>query len=429
MDKNTLLDNVCYTGTDYTEFENHCKELAGITKLIKAHGRECEIYSYVDTNVHANDPDEPMTCWLVQLSEDAISKTFLRDEKLVAGHFNGERYGEELFKEFTNGTGLMMRIGGENYLVSPGAIKTLTIRSGVGGDVTTGRNNLIRNLHLADGIYYKNEPINFVYREVEDESGRPVKKIFAAFGGAYQLLPQTVLLDIIEKFEAEGKIGGLKPYKWAVDHRLTSISFDLPDIAEDMKSVYGIKDEIIPGIMLETSDTGDSSIVIKGTYRIGGSYITTDSVLAKHTKSLTAERVIEDADKKIFEKIRKLPECLMGLMSKEAADYSSLDLTSKDGQDANIESISDYMDIALSKCLSKFPMKRRTALREALIAELNPTAHYTLYDLAVMFIKVPERIEAELDAQSMRDLRAGCAQVPYTLAKATPKVGVVLKPE
>ncbi len=412
-----ILDNYGRNGKDYEDFKTESAGMAEITKDLVAKGIDITFLSYCDI---PSAQEEGKVSFYV-LTRDYI-QAFLAGERLKIGRISLSEIGEDLLDELKATTGLMCIIRDEKYIVSDIAIPTLGIRASVNGDMTTGRQNLIRNMHFADAVFAKNEKIHFVYREEQigtkaDDSPIMARKIFAALGGAFSPVPQTIIADMADMIGDESIMGRMDVREWCVDHLFTDLYVEFPEAAEEFKTAYGVTDNIIPGIFLCTSDIGKSSIIARGTYRIEGysKSVVTDEVMIKHVGNLKAREICDRINGEILANVRVLPEALCSLISKEVADYSKLDLTTESGQRTNLKAMQDAIENTAKKCLSDLPAKRRKELTDRMMDEIDPSRPYTLYDVAVDFMGVPDRIEG-LDRPTVEKIVKSCAKAPFVLA-------------
>ncbi len=411
-----ILNPTVYRGSDYEEFKKKTEEMAGITKEIVVRGGDITFLSLCDVP----EVQEPGKVVFYVLNEAYLSDFMNNGGKLRCGRVAEEEIGAELLDELRNTTQLMIMVKEEKYLVSDIAVPTLTIRASVSGDNTIHRQNLIRNMHLADAILGKNENIHLVYRETqigEKADGTPIiaKKIFAGLGGTYRLVPQTILSEAADLIADEAVLGKMEVEAWSVDQRFTDLYLDFPEAAEDFAAMYKIDDTIHPGVFLCTSDVGASSVIVRGVYRKGRSYVITDEVAIKHVGAITPKDILERVNEDVFANIRKLPEALSELIGRSVLDYTKLNLSTEAGASANFSAVSGVIEKTFKKALKNvLPAKRQKALIECMVDEINSSLPYTLYDIAVDFISVPERIEG-LDPVTLNEVRKACAKVPFIL--------------
>ena len=412
-----LLDNFKLSGNKMDAFKADNAFMEGCTNEMVVRGVDITFLS-LDT-IPAHQQEGKLAFHI--LNVDSIHR-FLNGERLQIGYIDMERFGNaDIIDELAKTTTLccMIAEGDSNklYIVSEIAIRTLTLRAEVKGDMTIQRSNLIRNMHIADAIFDKGEKIHLVYR-TENVDGIEVRKIFAGLGNAYKLIPQTILSQSIDRLAAQGTLGKIEMSSYEIDHEYSTAWIKLPEIGEDIAAHYKIGSNIVPGLYITTSDVGASSVIIRGLYFKGNSYVVTDEVAIKHAGSITPERILADADEDIFANIRKLPETLSELIGTEVLNYSKLDLSKQDDADKNMEAMSKILEGEVKFVCKEanISTKKKNQLLECMVSEINPTIPYTLYDVAINFMGIADRI-AGLDRDTVTRLCKACGRVPYRLAK------------
>lgn len=127
------------------------------------------------------------------------------------------------------------------------------------------------------------------------------------------------------------------------------------------------------------------------------------------------EEIKDRVDKEIFTGIRKLPECLMRLLGKYAYGDETLDFSNKALADKNAKATAElYRRITRDVLQPVLAKKHCAPLLEAMVLEINPEAHYTLYDVAMTFMGLADRLTGV--SKITRDkLRKACADVPFVL--------------
>lgn len=404
-----MLENTFVkAGTGFESFKEECSKLAEQTKEMEVLGRDLTFLSLCTLP----EKQVPGKAMFYVFNEETIAD-FIEGKKLQIGALPRESIGENLLKELEETTGLMIihKPSETKFLVSDFAIPTLSSRSNVKGDATISRQNIVRNLHFADVIIAENRRITFAYRE---ENG--VKKIFATMGREYKLIPQTIIGEMADALIDEGEMGDAICKNWSIDHAFTELNLYFPDMKSDFEATYSVSD-ITPGVQFLTSDIGRAGVIARGVFYHRDSYVVTDEVWIRHTLNVTPESVLEAAKGEIFEKLRVFPEVVATLIGKEVIDYSKLDLSSIKGQEENKKA----MNALYNKCIrsvfkNDLPVKRQKALLEALSDEINPTVPYTLYDVAMTFMDLPDRVKG-IDYVTTMNLRKACAKAPQIILK------------
>ena len=429
-----LIDGLNLSGKDFEEFDKESTDLAKATKLVTEKGGDVIFLSL---------------CRIPELQEEGKLSFFILTPETLEGVQNGEHlkvgrvainaFGEELANEMAATTGLCAIIRDEKYLISDIALPTMTLRSGVKGDVTIHRQNLIRDMHLADGIFSKpKDNILFVYREEEVAEGVFAKKIFATMSKAYTYIPQTIVGDIAKTIMDEKTLGKASVREWEVNHLFTSLNLAFREAGEDISLAYKLPRECIPGVRISTSDVGKASVTVQGIVYAEGSYLITDEIEHKHAGEISPKEILNLAKKEIFDKVRLLPETLGRLIGRSVADYASVNLATEEGREKNLLEMQDCITLIMRDCFKgTLPQKRQDALLECLFSEVMSDIPYTLYDVASTFLSIPLRIEGDIDRKTLDDVRKACARVPYYLdeeyekrkAKKRKGAAIALRPE
>ena len=196
---------------------------------------------------------------------------------------------------------------------------------------------------------------------------------------------------------------------WFVNHDIVETCIVFPEIAEETAEAYKkLPDEVLPGILLRSSDTGKSCVDVKAVAFIGKSnhYITLETKKRKHTGEVDVDALVEEANEVILENVRTLPVLLATMTENVIYEAGS-------GK-ANMAKVRLAISKTIKHCgLTKIVGKKREKdLKTALVAELNPDRNYTEYDVAAMIMKIGDRISDV--PQFMRDqLGEACAKAPF----------------
>lgn len=154
--------------------------------------------------------------------------------------------------------------------------------------------------------FQENRFSTFVVRKYGD-----CKKIFAVRSGRYRPLNQSVVIEIFNKIAEDDSLGSKKDVsKWSVDHDITTLYVEFPDLGNYYKETYGLADEIVPGIKIENSGTGKAKLKASEVWRIG-SVIFEKKALGKiHRGEWSVEGFVNNCKDEIFKSYTKLPERL-----------------------------------------------------------------------------------------------------------------------
>lgn len=276
---------------------------------------------------------------------------------------------------------------GEYIPVSEKAMNTISSRISHGGFGFFSE-RLVRDLSISKK-FNKPVPVTIVSRK--DADG--LEKIFAVMSKKYVMIPQELIVEVLDHIIADSKkdLGEPTVSSWSISHSVTRISIEFPEAGSDLKETYELPDDIIPGIMLETSDIGDCSLRIKGYYRIPDChtiFYMPEEYSRIHVGEIDTEEILNAAKKEIFPKFTYYPEHLAELM---AIDITTDDMT--DNKKIKVMSAlyrKISREIGLAKAIRK---NREKILIDQLIETINPIINYTAYDVAITFLTLASYLD------------------------------------
>lgn len=253
--------------------------------------------------------------------------------------------------------------------------RDLGARAGLGGE-SFDQPCEARARYLMDRFAKTDGIVNAIVRKDNN-----VAKIIAMGSRTFSYVPQKILLELLSGFESE--LGKAECVEWSVSHRLTRLVVAFPQKQEDLRKIYGIKSMPMPGMLLETSDTGDSSIRCSAVWITSSrcAFATAESYSRRHSfsterkdKKTLAEVAVEEAENAVFKTYTKLPERLAALFAVDVIDPLYC-----------IDQIAE--GLKLQKHLG---LHRGEALVETLKASIHPAEKYTGYDIAMLFLGMSE---------------------------------------
>jgi len=392
-----LKDDWMIEGTSMEDFENKLRDFADQTHVMKRNMDDFQFLNITDIGTElAGFPLNTRNLWKKTKASLSLKK-FPIDELVLE-----TRYKEETTKEALN-NGLLVLFSnkrltlatsansyetGRYMPISDKAINTIANRIKLGG-YNFSNPGLVRDLAIAN-YFSKPAPVYTVERNHPDSG---YTKIFAVMSEKYMPIPQTTLLDIVKTVlkEAKSDLGTGECTYWSVDHSTTKIYIDFPECAKQFADDYKLPDEIVPGIMLETSDIGDCSLRVRGYFRLGGNLTYMESEFTQiHSGELNYKEMLNTIVNHIFPEYRVYPERLANLMLIDLVDASM----SKAQKHKTMSSL--YRDISkkigLVKAIGK---KREKALIDQLIQGINSDLDYTAYDVAETFLTLSSTIIIE----------------------------------
>ncbi|MDR0287286.1 MAG: hypothetical protein LBI03_06245 [Clostridiales bacterium] len=365
-DTNVLCDSYQRSGTDLSELKEVLTELDAMTSLKTVSTLDIELLSLDRRRV---------------VDGKQIFKVFepLEGEKNeVSIPCSVHKILAPMMQETQNNR-LLLRIGGKIYFTSYELISTMATRVDLGGTGLFKPSNR-RDAYIAELFGVNEKEVRLVMRNVGS-----VFKIYAMFSEDYARIPQTTLLEIISRIKQE--LGAPVCRFWDVNHNRSFIQLDFPEKAKDFARVYGISERIIPGLKLETSDVGISSIRAVGTWSIGKGKACSDAYTRKHVGNIDLKEIMEKIDNQIFKRYERITKALGGL----------LQIDVKEPKEAYY---SVFKQINLEKIVGK---RRMMKIVDLLSQQLNPKLSYTAYDLAKSILALPDTLKG-LPKTVLRDL-------------------------
>jgi len=276
------------------------------------------------------------------------------------------------------------------FPVSEKAMNTISNRiSHSGYGFFTDR--LVRDLAISKR-FNKPIPVSVISR-IDDTSN--LEKIFAIMSNKYTKISQKVIIDIIDEIrnEAKADLGKMECDYWMINHSVTRIYLEFPEAGKEISETYKLPDEMIPGIMLETSDIGDCSLRMRGYFKVCGtstiSYM--ENEFSKiHSGAFDIKAIVKAVTNDVFPKYTLYPEHLAHLMEIDITDESM-------SANRKIKTMTTLYrkvsrEIGLVKAIGK---NREKSLMDQLIESINPLIDYTAYDVAMTFLTLSEYIETD----------------------------------
>lgn len=399
-----LLDGFRHVGNDYKELKTLISEMTEKTKTVKVRGGDiiflslCQIPKY----------QQPGKVTFFVFTEEFVSEFLSTGRQFQIATISIENIGEELLEELKNTTGLIALIGNDKYLISSITMPTLCRWVSVTGFQTVNRNNFIRDLHLADAMFAKNEKLHFIYREDKNENEKEVKKIFGTFGSKFSYEPLSTIIDLIDR-AMDGRYGKGEVKEWSVSQELTEVHIEFPESTNN---------GVTPGLYFCTSDVGSSSYIIRRTARKGSAFVVTDERSIRHTEKATAEYLFSLVDS-LMEKEDVFISALSELTG-AILDYGRVNTKTDDGSAVNYQVMKEVLTETTHKLFATvLPMKWQKKVVECMMDDINSSEEFSQLNVALMFLMVPDKLH-ELDDFTVTDVRKACIKAPGVIKKITP---------
>ena len=237
------------------------------------------------------------------------------------------------------------------------------------------------------------------------------KKVLSMGSKKYGYIPQTMIKRVIQFLETE--LGDIVCYHWTVTPEYTQIFMEFPKKAEELRRMYGLKDDFVPGIQIETSDARGSAFRIISSWRKGCSIMSMDEWSKQHRNNLLNIQELELAVREnIFDKFTVLPERLCDLLKINLTPMvkEPKELKRKNKEIINKTLRNCLRESGVAKVLGQ---KRIKTLMDCLLAEFDYSLMYTAYDIVVRLLEVPDRITGIEDRMLLDELKKACGRIPY----------------
>lgn len=406
MKTHELRDEWKVEGTDLKDFTDVLDDLTDSTYVVDARTEALSLLHFISTS--PADPEKLM--FSVHSKKQRELKQAL-GTSLDLRTLNKSGVSEEFVKELQLQSKLMLRLGNAGaqrediYFASSHLSRDLAMRASLGGeavyDPTEERDAYIMSRYAKAPMDAK-----IVIRRNSSENNA-VHKVFAMPTAGYKHFDQHILLDMLHELETE--LGEAHCQVWTIDHFLTQIWLTFPDKAEDMCKVYGLPETLTPGVLLETSDTGDCSVrAVAFWERSPISHARIGLYEREHRGKITNEDILNGMHKELMPRYTELPNRLCELLTIDLNDPV-----------AAVESVVHMAHI--KKLLGK---KRTENLVDVMTTLVSGRTSMTGYELAMLFIDMPRQFVMDENIIPIAEEIAG--KVPFLdfekIAKATTAV-------
>ena len=381
-----LLDTWRKTGTDYNEFAATVEDIAQSTIIQHLKTDSLGLYSVIPERctsekiaLHAYTAQRALEH--LEPARSALSIETC-EKKMMP---------EEFMKEILQSSRLLLTAGkNTTYFTSHYLCRDLAARAELGGDaiyIPTEE----RDAYIMSRYAQKPMDVHMVIRKGISENDTPLYKVFALPSFTYQYIRQTFLLDIHKILQEQ--FGKSECEFWSIDHNLTKIWLSFPEKADDISRTYKLPDTLIPGVLMETSDTGDCALRIVAAWKkkSSGSRPLIGIFEREHRGKFSESEALKRVEDELATTYTKLPERLCELLT--------IDLPEPD---AAIEKA-----ISMLGTVKVIGKKRTKVLLDGLIGELPPDVKMTGYDLAMLFMDLPTRFIGDERAKDFFEKSAG----------------------
>lgn len=384
------------SGTNIEDFKEEVKKMSEITHVKKVKVRDFDfmhVQGETATDFH-----------VVLLNNAALFEGIDTSKQMALRHSDMELSSNEI------ATNLLAITSDDTDNEDVVAFSTMAIPSlfqniGLSGSATISANDIYRNAHFACEFYKQpaTKSLSLVYRQSPDTND---KKVYYVGRSRYNYVPQAAeLIPVLDRIYKEKALGEIEAKEWYVDSALSHIYLEFPDEAQAISESYG-KPVGIPGMILQTSDVGVSSLTAMSTLRIKNNIIILESVSKQHCKKdgeNFVDAFYETIDNSLFANVRVVPEQLAKLFG----TYLPKDDIKRE------ELIYGAIEKIFPKVF-KVDAKRRQVL-DLLMTSLEANTEYSYFDVFVAFTELPERLEC--DTLTSTTIQKLCAKLPGYLVE------------
>lgn len=420
-----LNDNWMESGKDLELFKESIKKVQNATEIRKVPAsalnflsvfeKDCETIAIPlhGDNSHIDDSplslefyryDVPTAAYMSKKYSATAIEEAMKNGLFVA--INGDESEPEVDREIIE----KWMADGSFLPISAKAMNSFSVRSGIGGPGFLSE-HLVRDLAIAKRMNNDAMTVNLVLRKDLDNGNQ---KVFAAMSNKYVRIPQAYIPILIKKIEEKfGKdLGKIECHYWSVEHSFTRCYIEFPEKGKEIMEAYEDEkrpmENLIPGLMFETSDIGDCSMRVRGYFRFEGSesyFFLAEEYSQIHTTAVNDETIMESLESKIFPAYTYYPTMLAQLMTINLTD-DTFDEESAVKKMGNVyKKISKT--ISLKKAIGK---KREKKYITEFCEAVNPLLEYTAYDVVIDFMLLASMIAEEEKGitQSLKSTIAKC---------------------
>lgn len=166
----------------------------------------------------------------------------------------------ELLEETKSNTDILVVFRRNAYLLGSSAWVSLKNRMNIYG---SGYDQLSAELQTA--------VLNYRFAQIGDKTVKVIivdKKVRAIMSDEYAVVPTAELFEAVLERTAS-RFGGYELVASYADHNIARCKIIIPAVKDTLNQIYNLPDEYIPGIIIETSDTGFSANKIGPYWQVG----------------------------------------------------------------------------------------------------------------------------------------------------------------
>lgn len=297
------------TGTDYDTLKDILKDIDESTELLDINTVAMTVFSPI-----AESKKNPDAYVMYKTSGKA-------DDMSRKGTLCVTEY-KEMIKNHSDS---VLKIGDSYMAASENCMYSIYTRLGVTGDALG-----LKYEKEEDREYYISKRDDFVkvlmetgvegkllYRKNDAGS----KRALHMFSPKGEHILQSNIIELIDYISSQ--MGAAPDISYDIKDDLTCVWVSYPDKADDYADDKGVTGKIIPGVYIETSDTGECALTLRGTEKIQGRIMYSGIVRRVHKGKFDIDEFKTNFDKKIFPEYLKYPKRFIDLALINVSDVSA----------------------------------------------------------------------------------------------------------
>ena len=407
-----LIDTWEKTGFDMKGFCQEISEMTTHTEYKKFSTAEFVLLAY---------GYETPSCYRMRMIDSIALNDFeTTGEAIIDFPVAKEKSNADLMKETVENAGFMISDGVNTYYISKYAMVSIYARANLNGD-GMARRSLSKCLFLEESLHYagigdtgrnhrvkaKDNPEDFnCTMVIRKQDG--IRKLFFLPTEKYTPMPLTVLSDTAKHIMGTRMFGKPKVKKWKVSHSVSEIQIVFPEMMEEIKEKYQLEHDILPGVLIRSSDIGMACTEMQVIAYIGNSkrYVVLNGVKQKHAGEFDVDEMLDQISDMVTKAIKELPAKMHGLKKMEIVGKKM----SKSDRKKVAETLftKSFRQIGLSTVIGK---KREMMFKQDVVEKFN--GQVSAYDVAIWTLTIGDYFN---DTVVENDIAARCGGIVDCLA-------------
>ena len=376
-----LLDTYKKRGDDLQGLKEELEKMDASTELMKINSDDLEVLAYAPRLTKT----PPNGVGFFSFSRRTFSARQRSGDNEIHC-FQKAAFDKSLFDEMANGPMFLLQYGPKAMYCSEKTLTTLQQRCGLAGQWLTVP-SLERNEAIARALSDASVKMSLILRTT-CIAGKKVSKVFAAPSATYSTSKLSHIYEYIKGLMTELPEYGATLKFWENTHRLTTAYVEFPLFGETTSKSFGLPEVIIPGVLIRSSETCNSSFMVTGTLRLQGckEYILRTD--APGTFAAQHSGTTFDLPK-MLEQSRDCMKAAQHLLKQIAmATYDVVSIKTKATAKRTI--MSYVREMQLTGMLGK---NRSKAIQDALIEHFEKQPEVSAYDIAMQLFRFEEYLE------------------------------------